>query len=219
MCTAAVFHIDPLRGIKVELFGDFNKMDGTILSIKAPGQEPTFIVTANNHTKVRARKSAVTLDWPAIFTSNQLFWQEVTLTFGENKTSIKDPLGKMEIIFQADLIRLLKDKSEITELPMIQVSHAGYLEKWRNAQLGVGGLLGEIQFVCTIFIFKSQVCILCGYLHDYQIHLFQFSGEGEDEAGSQFLTGCLERIQVQGQNLDLDLAVKHKSITSHSCPG
>lgn len=56
-------------------------------------------------------------------------------------------------------------------------------------------------------------------LRDYQIHFFQFSGESEDEGGSQFLAGCLEKIQVQGKDLDLDLAVKHKSITSHSCPG
>uniref|UniRef100_H3CIH7 Sex hormone-binding globulin n=1 Tax=Tetraodon nigroviridis TaxID=99883 RepID=H3CIH7_TETNG len=35
----SVFHIDAHRGMKVELFGDFSKMDGTILSIKAPGQE------------------------------------------------------------------------------------------------------------------------------------------------------------------------------------
>uniref|UniRef100_A0A3P9M300 Sex hormone-binding globulin n=1 Tax=Oryzias latipes TaxID=8090 RepID=A0A3P9M300_ORYLA len=41
-------------------------------------------------------------------------------------------------------------------------------------------------------------------------------GEGED--GSHFLTGCLEKIQVQGRDLDLDLAVKHMSISSHSCP-
>lgn len=135
-------------------------MDGTILSIKAPGQEPMFILTANNKTKVCAQKSIVTLVWPAVFSNNQLLrlWQEVTLTFGENKTSVKDPLGKMEIIFQADLIRLVKDKSEITELSMIQVNHAGYLEKWKNGQLGLGGLLGE-----TIFISKIKVCISCKY--------------------------------------------------------
>ncbi|CAJ1086202.1 sex hormone-binding globulin [Xyrichtys novacula] len=43
-------------------------------------------------------------------------------------------------------------------------------------------------------------------------------GEGEDNTGSQFLTGCLERIQVQARDLDLDFAVKHSSISSHSCP-
>lgn len=45
-----------------------------------------------------------------------------------------------------------------------------------------------------------------------------FVGESEDQDGSKFLTGCLEKIRVQGRNLDLDLALKHKSISSHSCP-
>lgn len=58
----------------------------------------------------------------------------------------------MKIIFQADLIRLLTDKGEMTEFYTIQVGHAGYLEKWRNGQLGLGGLLGEIKTVCTIFL-------------------------------------------------------------------
>lgn len=56
---------------------------------------------------------------------------------------MKEPLGKMEIIFRPDLIRLLKDESEVTELSGIQDSHPGYLEKWRNGRLGLGGLLGE----------------------------------------------------------------------------
>lgn len=48
---------------------------------------------------------------------------------------------------------------------------------------------------------------------------FVFSGENDDDVGSQFLTGCLEKIQVQGKDLDLDLArVKHVSVSSHSCP-
>lgn len=138
-------------------------MDGTILSIMAPGQEPKFILTVNNNTKVRS--CSVTLDWPAIFTkkkSTVWAWQEATLTFGENKISIKDPLRKMEINFQPDFIRLLKDKSEINH-SMIEVSHAGYLEKWRNGQLGLGGLLGEIKLVCTISIAKAKVLIWCGY--------------------------------------------------------
>lgn len=46
-----------------------------------------------------------------------------------------------------------------------------------------------------------------------------FSGESEDKASSNFLIGCLEKIQVQGKNVDLDLAFKyHMSISSHSCP-
>lgn len=55
----------------------------------------------------------------------------------------------MEVIFQADFIRLFKDNSEMTELSVTGASHKGYLEKWRNGRLGLGGLLGEIQTVCT----------------------------------------------------------------------
>lgn len=44
-------------------------------------------------------------------------------------------------------------------------------------------------------------------------------GEGEDQVGSNFLMGCLEKILIQGKNVDLDLASKrHMSISTHSCP-
>lgn len=42
--------------------------------------------------------------------------------------------------------------------------------------------------------------------------------KGEGTIGSNFLTGCLENISVQGKQLDLDLANKDMSISSHSCP-
>lgn len=43
-------------------------------------------------------------------------------------------------------------------------------------------------------------------------------GGVQDMVGSHFLTGCLEKIQVQGKDLDLDLAVRDMSASSHSCP-
>ncbi|XP_015234983.1 PREDICTED: sex hormone-binding globulin [Cyprinodon variegatus] len=43
-------------------------------------------------------------------------------------------------------------------------------------------------------------------------------GDREDMVGSHFLTGCLEKIQIQGNNIDLDTALKDKSASSHSCP-
>uniref|UniRef100_A0A8D3A9T9 Sex hormone-binding globulin n=1 Tax=Scophthalmus maximus TaxID=52904 RepID=A0A8D3A9T9_SCOMX len=43
-------------------------------------------------------------------------------------------------------------------------------------------------------------------------------GDGEDNVGSHFLTGCLKKIQVQGKDLDLDSAAMRKSVSSHSCP-
>lgn len=76
-----------------------------------------------------------------------LAWQEVTFTFGEEKYSIKDPLRKLEIIFQSDLIQLHTVESgfSLGQSYLTQVSHPGYLEKWRNGRLGLGGLLGEIK--------------------------------------------------------------------------
>lgn len=40
----------------------------------------------------------------------------------------------------------------------------------------------------------------------------------DDDVGSQFLSGCLEKIQIQGKDLDLDLSTKHMLMSSHSCP-
>lgn len=47
-----------------------------------------------------------------------------------------------------------------------------------------------------------------------------FAGETEDSTDAHHLQGCLERILIQGQDIDLDQAFfKHVSISSHSCPG
>ncbi|XP_030631859.1 sex hormone-binding globulin [Chanos chanos] len=44
-------------------------------------------------------------------------------------------------------------------------------------------------------------------------------GESEELGRSQYLHGCLERILIQGQDIDLDQAFyKHSSVSSHSCP-
>ncbi|KAB5555838.1 hypothetical protein PHYPO_G00038750 [Pangasianodon hypophthalmus] len=44
-------------------------------------------------------------------------------------------------------------------------------------------------------------------------------GEAEDSTNTHHLQGCLEKILIQGQDIDLDRAFfKHTSISSHSCP-
>ncbi|XP_060794710.1 sex hormone-binding globulin-like [Neoarius graeffei] len=44
-------------------------------------------------------------------------------------------------------------------------------------------------------------------------------GESEDSKTVHHLQGCLEKILIQGQDIDLDRALfKHRSISSHSCP-
>uniref|UniRef100_UPI0037E715F8 sex hormone-binding globulin n=1 Tax=Semicossyphus pulcher TaxID=241346 RepID=UPI0037E715F8 len=157
--NASVFEADE---VTVELWGDFNKMNGTIFSVKAPGQQLMFALVANNNTK------------------------EVALTFGEDKISMKDTFKKLVITFQTDLIHVIEDEDE-SKTTAFRISPEGRpasLASWREGRLAFGGLLGE----------------------------------GEDDVGSQFLTGCLEKIQVQEKDLDLDLAVKHMSISSHSCP-
>ncbi|XP_070786047.1 sex hormone-binding globulin [Enoplosus armatus] len=160
--NTSVFPIEVDHGVTVELWGDFSKMDGTILSIKAPGQEQMLTLVANNNTK------------------------EVTLTVGKGAVRMKNTYKRLGITLQTDLIQVLQDEGEssYTTLSIRPGSHPGPLTTWREGRLAFGGLLGE----------------------------------GEDNVGSQFLTGCLEKIQVQGRDLDLDLAVKHMSISSHSCP-
>ncbi|XP_042257534.1 sex hormone-binding globulin [Thunnus thynnus] len=160
--NTSVFPIEEEHGVKIELWGDFRQMDGTILSIRAPGQELLFTLLASNNTK------------------------EVTLTFSGDKISMKETFKRLVITFQTDLLQVLQDEDEskTTQIPVSPVSHPGYLTTWREGRIAIGGLLGE----------------------------------GEDRVGSQFLTGCLEKIQVQGKDLDLDLALRHMSISSHSCP-
>ncbi|XP_041841498.1 sex hormone-binding globulin [Melanotaenia boesemani] len=160
--NTSVFPFEEEHGLKIELWGDFGQMDGTILSIKPSQEEPMFTVVASNNTKV------------------------VTLKFKEENVTVENPFKRLLITFQKDLLKVFPDEDESKSivLPVSAVSHPGYLAAWKNGLLAVGGFLGE----------------------------------SEDNVGSHFLTGCLEKIQVQGRDLDLDLGIKHKSISSHSCP-
>ncbi len=46
-----------------------------------------------------------------------------------------------------------------------------------------------------------------------------FSGDSEEAKNTHYLHGCLEKILVQGQVIDLDRALyKHTAVSSHSCP-
>uniref|UniRef100_A0A3P8SZH4 Sex hormone-binding globulin n=1 Tax=Amphiprion percula TaxID=161767 RepID=A0A3P8SZH4_AMPPE len=159
--NTSVFLTEEDDGLKIELWSDFTQMDGTVLSIKAPGQDLMFTLVANNNTKV------------------------VTFALGENKINMKSTLRGLLIHFMKDSLTLHADESDLERTDSIMpVNHPGYLTTWREGHLTVGGLLGD----------------------------------GEDNVGSQFLTGCLRKIQVQEKDLDLDFAVKHMSISSHSCP-
>ncbi|KAK5848356.1 hypothetical protein PBY51_005978 [Eleginops maclovinus] len=158
--NTSVFPVKEYEGIKIELHGDFSKMHGTILSIKAPGQEMMLTLTANNNT------------------------QEVNLSYGSQKISMKATFNKLVITFLDELLQVLKKQEKLQDLQVVSVKNSGFSSTWGNGRLAIGGLLGE----------------------------------GEDNVGSQFLAGCLDMIQIQDRDLDLDFAVKHPSISSHSCP-
>ncbi|XP_056156550.1 sex hormone-binding globulin [Lampris incognitus] len=153
-------------GFKIEMWGNFSQMDGTILNIKAPGQEMMLVLVANNNT------------------------EEVILTFGNDKINLGESLKKLTIIFQRDLVEVLRneDASVFKSLPVTSESQPAYLTTWREGHLAIGGLLGDT------------------------------AGEGEDYVSSNYLIGCLEKLQIDGVDMDLDLAVKHASVSSHSCP-
>ncbi|KAM7366280.1 hypothetical protein PAMP_015732 [Pampus punctatissimus] len=160
--NASVFPIEKDHGVKIELLGDLSQINGTILSIRAPGQELLFALVANNNTK------------------------EVTVAFSSDKSVIGEIFKRLVIIFRTDKVEVFSDEQEYPsfQIPIKPESQPAYLTTWREGHIAIGGLLGE----------------------------------GEDNICSQFLTGCLEKILVQEKDLDLDLAVKHMSISSHSCP-
>ncbi|XP_055084807.1 sex hormone-binding globulin isoform X1 [Periophthalmus magnuspinnatus] len=141
--------------ITLEFWGDFKEMDGTICSIKKPGEEPLFYLTADRSAKV-------------------------TLTFGAETIRMQPASSRLRITFHSDAVKVHLDREESSA--MIPVSDPGYADMWAVGSLSIGGLLGE------------------------------------DDTGTQFLTGCLEKIQIQGKNLDMNLAFNEMSIYSHSCP-
>lgn len=153
--NTSIFPTQTEEGINFEFWGDFNEMDGTICSIKNPGQEPFFSLVADNSTK------------------------KVTLIVGADKMYINQAFRRLKITFQTEVLIVHLDGSETAKL---SVSDPEYSNMWTVGSLSIGGLLGE------------------------------------DGAGSQFLTGCLEKIQIQGKNLDMNLAVKEISVYSYSCP-
>lgn len=156
------FQINGDHEVHIELWGDFSQMDGTLLSIKADGEELMFSVVADNNTK------------------------NFTFTSREEVFTMKNTFKRLQIKFLKDSLRVVKHEEESSaDFSVSAGSNTGYLSAWRDGHLAIGGLLGE----------------------------------NADDVGSQFLTGCVEKIQVQGKDLDLDLArVKHVSVSSHSCP-
>ncbi|XP_051911410.1 sex hormone-binding globulin [Hippocampus zosterae] len=155
--NASVLQTDLERSVTMELWGDFTKMDGTILSIGTPGHALTLALSANNNTK------------------------KVTLLLGGHVVILKENFKRLEMTFGSDSLEVRHGGHEANEI-LSPMKHAGLLNKLRESHIAIGGLLGE------------------------------------DNVGSRFLTGCLEKVRIQGKDVDLDRADKHWSISSHSCP-
>ncbi|XP_037118341.1 sex hormone-binding globulin [Syngnathus acus] len=154
--ASAVLQADPERSVTIELWGDFTKMDGTILSVRTPGQPLVFSLSAHNNTKI------------------------VTLLFGGHVLSLKDNFKRLAMTFGTDSLEVRHGGDESHFLSPLK--NSGLLDELRGSHIAIGGLLGE------------------------------------DDAGSHFLKGCLEKVQIQGKDVDFDRAIKHQSISSHSCP-
>lgn len=56
ICVLLVFPTETDQGVNIEFWGDFSEIEGTICSIKNPGQHPFFSLVANKSTKVSIRK-------------------------------------------------------------------------------------------------------------------------------------------------------------------
>ncbi|MEQ2272460.1 hypothetical protein XENORESO_010728 [Xenotaenia resolanae] len=155
-CLFAVFSIDEDQGFKVEFWGDFSQMDGTILSIMSSQEELLGAL-------------------------------EIHLTIRKEKHVVKNTLKRLQITFLKYIVKWLiyyVDESNEIAFSYGPESTPGNLTTLTEGRFAIGGLLGG----------------------------------GKDMVGSHFLTGCLEKIQVQGKDLDLDSAVKDMSASSHSCP-
>ncbi|XP_061768441.1 sex hormone-binding globulin [Nerophis ophidion] len=157
--NTSVLQIEREHSVKIELWGDFTKMYGAILSIRTPGLVPMFTLVADNTTK------------------------EITLSFSGHKMSLKENFKRLQLTFGTDSLEVQHDgaDSKGTMKLLSPLKHSGLLSILRESQIAIGGLLGK------------------------------------DDVGS-FLRGCLEKIQIQGKDVDLDLTLKDMSISSHSCP-
>ncbi|XP_036002305.1 sex hormone-binding globulin isoform X1 [Fundulus heteroclitus] len=160
--TSSVFPVEEDQGFRVELWGDFSQMDGTVVSLMSSQEELLWVVTANNNTN------------------------EVHVAVGEIIATLRNTFKRLQITILGDLVKVIKDagESDVTTYSYELESRPGYLTTLREGRLAIGGLLGG----------------------------------GKDMVGSHFLTGCLEKIQVQGKDLDLDSALIDMSASSHSCP-
>ncbi|XP_034020633.1 sex hormone-binding globulin [Thalassophryne amazonica] len=118
-------------GFTIEMWADFSELDGTILSIRSPGQQLMFALVASNSTKT------------------------LMLSFPGEKIIYRENIRKLAVTFRKDLLQILRDDDEST-ISVIAISpkiQPGYLSMWREGQLAFGCLLGEGELdVCSRFL-------------------------------------------------------------------
>ncbi|KAM4714755.1 LOW QUALITY PROTEIN: sex hormone-binding globulin [Anableps anableps] len=159
--NTSAFALTKEQGFRVEIWGDFTQMEGTILSIMSSKEELMGAMVASNNTN------------------------EIHFTIKKQKHILTIDFKRLLIIFFEDVVKVATFLDESNALYSFDpMSPPGYLTELREGRFSIGGLLG-------------------GY---------------KDMVGSHFLKGCLERIKVQGKDLDLDSAIKDMSASSHSCP-
>lgn len=71
--------------------------------------------------------------------------QEVTLTLGEEKISMRKTVKRLVITFQTEMLQVFQEEPKLTELKAISLTNPGVLSTWREGRLAIGSLLGEIK--------------------------------------------------------------------------
>ncbi|XP_010886196.2 sex hormone-binding globulin [Esox lucius] len=148
-------------GITISIQGDSSMLNGTILSLKTPGEEiaTTRLIVDNDLKNIKLTIRTIES------ISKSIRFTKLTLTLKKNQLNMKTDETEMKL--------------ESDDIP-------DYLSRWKEGMI------------------------------------LAFGGLQEDRApdnSNQYLKGCLAKIQVLGQDVDLDRALyKDASISSHSCP-
>ncbi|XP_032439487.1 sex hormone-binding globulin [Xiphophorus hellerii] len=160
--NTSVFQTRKGLGFRVEFWGDFTQMEGTILSMMSSQGELLAVLEANNNTN------------------------EIHFTIRKQKHILTNAMKQLGITFSENVVEVVKflDEANVEMFSYDPLSAAEYLTELREGRLAIGGLLGGVK----------------------------------DMVGSNFLRGCLEKIKIQLEDVDLDSAIKDMSASSHSCP-
>ena len=152
------------------------------------------------------------------------FRQELTVTLGKSSTVLKLGFNKLSITMLRDTVKVALDDIpfDVTE----NDKAPDYLASWKaGIFLSLGGIPGEFEHEEALSLiwaprpcFPLSAFLLCGSPTSFSLTVSS-SDEGDSFHGSQYLHGCIEKIQIQGKDVDMDTAMyKHVSISSHSCP-